>query len=170
MTSTLRSPHISIRDEWLAQLKEEIISPALPIIDPHHHLWDRRGNRYVVDELRADLQSGHHIVATMFMQCRCLYRQDAEACLQPIGEVEFVNRIAAQFASGAYGPQRGCAGIIGYADLRLGASVETVLQQLLLAGGGRLKGIRNTTAWHPHPEVISNPMPPHALTHSGYRE
>ena len=26
--------------DWLAQVKEEIIDPELPIIDPHHHLWN----------------------------------------------------------------------------------------------------------------------------------
>ena len=32
--------------EWLSQIKEEIIEPEIPIIDPHHHLWDMKGNRY----------------------------------------------------------------------------------------------------------------------------
>ena len=26
---------------WLDQIVEETVEPELPIIDPHHHLWDR---------------------------------------------------------------------------------------------------------------------------------
>ncbi|MBI3369822.1 MAG: hypothetical protein HY021_15630, partial [Burkholderiales bacterium] len=41
--------------DWLArQVPEQILEPALPIVDPHHHLWDRTGNRYLLDELLAD--------------------------------------------------------------------------------------------------------------------
>jgi len=29
-----------VRQEWLLKRHEEIIEPELPIIDPHHHLWD----------------------------------------------------------------------------------------------------------------------------------
>ncbi|MBA3504934.1 MAG: hypothetical protein H0T80_04030 [Betaproteobacteria bacterium] len=31
-----------IDHEWLAKYREAILDPALPIIDPHHHLWDLR--------------------------------------------------------------------------------------------------------------------------------
>ena len=30
---------------WLAKLREDILDPDLPIIDPHHHLWDRPGSK-----------------------------------------------------------------------------------------------------------------------------
>ena len=30
------------REDWLAQHTEEIIDPARPIVDPHHHLWGPR--------------------------------------------------------------------------------------------------------------------------------
>jgi len=29
------------REDWLALHQEKIIDPARPIVDPHHHLWDR---------------------------------------------------------------------------------------------------------------------------------
>jgi hypothetical protein len=32
---------------WWAQRKEEILEPALEIVDPHHHLWDRDEHRYL---------------------------------------------------------------------------------------------------------------------------
>jgi hypothetical protein len=37
--------------DWLGKLTEEILEPDLPIVDPHHHLWDHPGNRYLLDEL-----------------------------------------------------------------------------------------------------------------------
>ena len=160
MKPTHASPHISVRPQWLALGREEIVLPDLPIIDPHHHLWDRPGNRYLLDDLKADLDSGHRVLATMYVQCRSMYRQHVDPKFQPIGEVEFANGIGAQFASGLYGEALGCAGIVGFADLLLGDGVEEVLLKLIAAGGGRLKGIRNTTAWHSHPDVVSNPIPP----------
>ena len=31
-------------DDWLAKQEDELIlEPELPIIDTHHHLWDRNG-------------------------------------------------------------------------------------------------------------------------------
>ena len=52
-------------------------------------------------------------------------------------------------ASGTYGRTQICAGIVGYADLTLGAPVEKVLQAMIQAGGGRFRGIRFITASHP---------------------
>jgi L-fuconolactonase len=53
------------RADWLAQVKEEILEPELPICDPHHHLWDHPGRRYLLDELLADTGSGHNVLATV---------------------------------------------------------------------------------------------------------
>lgn len=61
---------------WLGQVTEEIIEPDLPIIDPHHHLWDFPGSRYMLDELDADTDSGHNIRATVFVECTSMYRAD----------------------------------------------------------------------------------------------
>jgi hypothetical protein len=30
--------------DWLALRQVEVIDPERPIVDPHHHLWDRGGN------------------------------------------------------------------------------------------------------------------------------
>src|SRR6266550_2504557 len=46
------------REDWLALRKEEILDPARPIVDPHHHLWDRGGQRYLIEDLAADI-AGH---------------------------------------------------------------------------------------------------------------
>jgi hypothetical protein len=55
------NPHLPIRQDWLDRWHEEILEPELPIVDPHHDLWDRLGWRYLLDELLADLTSGHNI-------------------------------------------------------------------------------------------------------------
>jgi L-fuconolactonase len=133
-------------DAWLAQRDEEVIEPALPIIDPHHHLWDR-DNRYLFHDLLDDTGSGHNIRATVYIQCRSMYRANGAVELQPIGETEFVAGTAAMSDSGHYGDMRACAGIVGHADLRLGARVREVLEAHVVAGGGRFRGIRFSTPW-----------------------
>src|SRR5207237_7706399 len=117
-----------VRQEWLATHVEEILEPELPIIDPHHHLWDQPRYRYMVPELLADLSSGHKIVATMYEQAREMYRTDGPEELKSLGETEFVNGVAAMSASGKYGPTRCIAGIVGFVDLRLRSRRKEGLQ------------------------------------------
>jgi predicted TIM-barrel fold metal-dependent hydrolase len=150
------SRQIAVREDWLALTAEEILDPALPIIDPHHHLWDHPGERYLLDDLRRDLGSGHDIRATVFIQCGAMYRADGPEALRPLGETEFANGVAAMGASGRYGPARPCAGIVGLVDLTLGEAVAPLLEAHLRAAGPRFRGVRNRTAWHPSPEVRSN--------------
>jgi hypothetical protein len=89
-------------DAWLAkQEKEPILEPDLPIIDTHHHLWDRGGWTYLLPELLADLDTGHNIVGTVFEECRSMYRADGPVEMRPVGEVEFVAGIAAMRAVAA---------------------------------------------------------------------
>ena len=140
---------------WLDLTEEEALEPALPICDPHHHFWDKRESpfyrspRYLLDELLADTGAGHNIVSTVFIECRSMYRASGPEPMRPVGETEFVNGIAAMAASGLYGPTRIAAGIIGFANLRLGAAVRPVLEAHLAAGGGRFRGIRHSASWDP---------------------
>src|SRR5580658_6016195 len=145
-----RFGHIVKPDEaWLAkQAREPILEPELPIIDTHHHLWDGRGGWvYLLPELLADLDTGHNIVATVFEECRSMYRAAGPAEMRPVGEVEFVAGIAAMSASGGYGAIKVARGIVGYADLALGDRVEPVLEALIRAGGGRLRGVRYSVGY-----------------------
>src|SRR5687767_5565821 len=96
-------------------MTEPVLEAALPIVDPHHHLWDHPKHRYLLDELLADTGSGHHVVATVFVECLSMYRAGGPANLRPVGETEFVNGIAAMSASGRYGATRVAAGIVSYA-------------------------------------------------------
>ena len=132
---------------WWAQRKEEILEPPLEIVDPHHHLWDRTGHRYLLDQLLADTASGHNITQSVFVECGSMYRTDGPAEMKPVGEVEFVNGTAAMTASGQYGKSRLCAGIVGHADLRLGDGVARVLEAEITAGDGRFRGIRHSVVW-----------------------
>ncbi len=144
-------------DAWLAtQPPEAILEPELPIIDTHHHLWERNGHRYLLDEFLADCRSGHNIVATVFLECHSMYRATGPEALRPVGETEFVTGIAAMSASGLYGPTRVAAGIVGFADLTLGDGVTPVLEAHIRAGGGRFRGVRHSAAWDASPIIGSS--------------
>jgi predicted TIM-barrel fold metal-dependent hydrolase len=171
-TQAAANPYLPVREDWLALRAEPILEPDLPIIDPHHHLWDRPGWRYMHPEFFADLASGHNVIATVFVQARAMHRADGPEAIRPVGETEFVNGVAAMGASGIYGACRPCAGIVGHADLRLGAAVEPVLHAHLRAGGGRFRGIRHIVAWDADPTVLNpgNPAPPGLLADAAFRE
>src|SRR5437588_4203271 len=153
--SPTRYGRITAPDEaWLAKAPAEpILEPELPIIDTHHHLWDRPDHRYLLDELLADLGTGHNVVATVFLECHAMYRAHGPAEMKPVGETEFVAGIAAMSASGRYGATRVAAGIVGFADLTLGDRVEAVLEAQRRAGGGRFRGVRHSAAWDADPGI-----------------
>lgn len=141
------------REDWLALHYEDIIDPARKIIDPHHHLWDQAGQRYLIEEMAADIASGHNIVATIYLDCRSMYRATGPEAFRPVGEVEFANGVAAMSASGGYGAAHICAGIVGHVNLLLGDGAKPVLEAEIIAGGGRFRGVRHTSAWDADPNV-----------------
>ncbi len=144
---------------WLAKAPAEpILDPGLPIIDTHHHLWQRPDHRYLLHELLADLRSGHNVVGTVFLQCHAMYRAGGPEEMRPVGETEFVAGIAAMGDSGGYGQPKVAAGIVGYAELTLGERVEAVLEAHIRAGGGRFRGVRHSGNWDADP-VIGNGAP-----------
>ena len=145
-------------NDWHALTSEPALEPELPICDPHHHFWDRRleripYQRYLLDELAADMHSGHNVRSTVFIECRSMYRADGPVEMRPVGEVEFVQGLAAASASGLYGTGRAAAAIIGHANLNLGERVTPVLEALQAASPNRFRGIRHSVTWDPHPEV-----------------
>ena len=143
----------AIDHTWLNRHTEAILEPDLPIIDPHHHLWVRDGNTYLLPELLEDLASGHTVIATVFEECHSMYRPTGPVEERSIGETEFVTGIAAMSASGAFGPSRACARMIGRVDLMLGDRARGPLEHHIVASGGRFAGIRQSTAWDAHDRV-----------------
>jgi predicted TIM-barrel fold metal-dependent hydrolase len=153
-------------------MAEKILEPDLPIVDPHHHLWDRRNyatpqapehpfmtaikdaRRYLLDELMADTGSGHNVRATVFVECGAFYKADGPEEMRVVGETEFVTGVAAMGASGVYGDFRPCAGIVSRADLLLGDGVKAVLEAHIRAGGGRFRGIRNSASFEEDKDVL----------------
>jgi predicted TIM-barrel fold metal-dependent hydrolase len=160
------------REAWLAKAPAEtVLEPDLPIVDTHHHLWDRPGIRYLLPEFLADARSGHNVVATVFLECNAMYRARGPEAMRPVGQTEFVAGIAAMSDSGNYGPTRVAAGIVGFADLTLGDQVEPVLEANVRAGGGRFRGVRHAAAWDAD-DVIGNSHAakgPHLMQRADFR-
>jgi len=174
---------------------EPIIEPELEIVDSHHHLWcfsdaevgsmekdaaiATRGlgqtlrcsgyGRYLFDEFMADLQSGHNVRASVFVQAFSMYRATGPEELRSVGEVEFVNGVAAMGASGLFGDVRPCAGIVGGADLALGEAVEDVLLAHIQAGGGRYRGVRPGNHYDADPSILGGWGVPHLLLDARFR-
>ena len=147
MSQTLSRFAGQIDQDWLDRHTEPVLDPDLPIVDPHHHLWMRDGNVYLMADLLADIATGHNVVATVFEECHSMYRQSGPEDERALGETEFVAGVAAMAASGAFGPSRLCARIVGRVDLTLGFRAGPLLERHMIAGGGRFAGIRQSSAW-----------------------
>ena len=141
-------------EEWLAQVKEDIVDPERPIIDPHHHLWHDRGSVYLVTELQADTGSGHNVTKTVFMECGWSYKQDGPKHLKVVGETEAVVKQVkeSEKTEGAV-----ISGIVSRADLTLGEEVIEVLEAHQESSQGLFRGIRHAGARAEHPEALSIP-------------
>ena len=139
-TSMSSGLFVDPREDWLAQYTEEIIDPARPIVDPHHHLWQRGGLRYMIEDMADDIASGHNVIATVYVDCRSMYRANGPEAFRPVGEVEFANGVAAMSASGGYGKAQMNAGIVSHANMLLGDAAKGVLEAEIVAGNGRFRG------------------------------
>ena len=137
--------------EWLDQINEPIIDPDRVIVDPHHHLWERTGWGYLLDDLWNDTNSGHRVEKTVFVECGASYHETGPEHLRCLGETEFVTRVAAASASE---PGATIAGIVARADLTLGDGVEEVLDAHRAIAGDLFKGIRHSGAHARDPGVL----------------
>jgi len=155
---------------WLSLTEEPALEPELPIIDPHHHLWDRPNDRYLLEELVADARA-HNVRQTVFVECSSMYRADGPEEFKVVGETEFVQGVAAVSASGRYGQIRVATGIVGTADLRLGDRIAPVLEAQVAASPRRFRGIRHRAAWADRTVVPNQPadLPPHVLLDPSFR-
>ena len=143
-------------DAWLELTQEDVLDPGIPICDPHHHLWDKPGDRYMIDEISRDVGSGHNIVQTVFVEVDAMYRISGPEEMRPIGESEWVRGIGAQSDSGLYGRTKVATGIVGYANLNLGARVEPVLEEMESVSSGRFRSVRHTCSWDAYEPLRSH--------------
>ena len=159
--------------DWLAKTPEETLEPEIPICDPHHHFWVSRPEpvdyqRYLLPELSEDVNSGHNVRSTVFIEVRCEYRQSGPEEMKPVGEVEYIQTIADASATGQHGPTRAAAAIIGHADLKLGDEVRPVLEAMRSASPNRFRGVRHSVGWDESPELANRDIRG-ALSTEGYR-
>jgi predicted TIM-barrel fold metal-dependent hydrolase len=139
-------------DAWLALRQEAALDPEVPVIDPHHHLWDRGGHTYLPAEFAADVRAGgHRVESTLYVECLSQFRDSGPEHLRPVGETEFV--------AGLPGLERHsdglsvAAGIVARADLALGEGVIEVLEAHQRVARGRLRGVRFASAFDTDPAI-----------------
>jgi len=138
---------------WIAQVTEPALEPNLVICDAHHHLWLDEGHTgwaYPLEDFLAHTGSGHKVAHSVYLECGAQYHRNGPQRLQPVGETAWVAGEAIR--SAALGGTE-LRGIVGHADLRLGDSVEEVLDAHSQAGNGLFCGIRYTTAQDSHPAL-----------------
>lgn len=152
-------------NDWHAKHVEEVIEPDRVIIDPHHHLWEEpsRWGVYELEDLWADTNSGHNIEKTVFVEAGASYRKGGPEHLRPVGETEFVARVATE-SQNADGLAI-IAGIVSTADLRIGGLLEEVLDEHELAGRGLFRGVRHSGA-HDTTGSLMNPGSPFPCPYS----
>ena len=133
----------------------QVLDPDREIVDPHHHLFEEghECGRYLLADLQADTGSGHRVVQTVYAECGQHYRKDGPEHLRPVGETEWVARVASQSATG---PGAEIAGIIAHADLTLDGRLSEVLDAHEAAGEGRFCGIRHCIAHGDHRRGYEN--------------
>ena len=137
---------------------EAPLEPGLPICDPHHHLWRRPDNPYLLDDFLRDASGGHRIVSSVAVECGAMYRETGPPELRPVGETEFLEGIAVESSQEDSGATVASA-IVAYADLALGDGVAAVLEAHLEASPTRLRGIRYSTMWDASDSFRSVPRP-----------
>lgn len=147
-----------------------VLDPDLPIIDAHHHFYPYKHpalphGRYLINDMEADLASGHNVIATVYVECHFMQWRHGPARMRPVGEALYVDTMARLAESGLFGPTRICAGFVGAADLTLGDAVGEVLDALEEASGHRLRSIRAPANWDADPRVNTGtrPMAPPGL-------
>ena len=157
--NTNKSPHLPVRQEWLNQLIEDPILPNIPIIDPHHHLWDVGFGRYYIEELLEDINSsGHNILSTVYIMSSSntkIYSKDGLEEFKPLTEIEFATSEGKRADLIPNNRVKVNASIVGSVDLTYGNKLKPVLEKAVNISEGRLKGIRMLLASHTDPRISS---------------
>lgn len=162
-----------MNSDTLPEDLEAALWPDAPIVDAHHHLWrdqswsDIYVRDYGPDDFIRDAE-GLNLVATIYVECNEAYWQEGPESLRPVGETAFA-RAASKHAAGSAAL---CAGIIGQADLLLGAAVGEVLDAHTDAGEGHFRGVRARVAHETDPAMPAsfNAAPAGRLLEQSFRE
>src|SRR5690606_20606768 len=117
------------------------------------------GGPYLLREFAADLNSGHKVVSTVYVECGQLFRQSGVEHLRSIGEAEFAAVTARLAQAGSFGIARICEGFVGSAELERGEAIDELLEALMEASDGGLRGIRRPANWDPDPGINPSKRP-----------
>ncbi|MEJ8568601.1 amidohydrolase family protein [Elongatibacter sediminis] len=139
------------RESWLERTSETVVAPELAVFDPHHHLWDYPGSRYLIEEFLADVGGGHRLTGTVYVECQQFYESEGPEPFRPVGETRCIDGLAGMRELDA-GPVEVAAGIVGFADLARGQASQAVLEAHAEASP-RFRGVRHATAWHENEKV-----------------
>lgn len=150
---------------------EDVIDPEIPVIDSHHHLFDRapdivahvtKRRRFLIDEYVEMVDTGHRVLGSVVVEVHNMYRTDGPEELRVVGETEFFNGQGAMGASGLWSGVQVAAGIIGPAELRHERAAD-VLDAQIAAAPARFKGVRQTGVWDEDSSIAAAvfPNPPH---------
>jgi L-fuconolactonase len=157
--------------DWHARADAEVaMEPELAIIDAHHHLYGDAADthHYLIDELSADMDAGHRIVGTVYIEAyQAGWRTEGPPELRSTGEIERIVRLTATPDSKPGDACRVASAIVSYVDLTSEASVVSVLDAHLSTGQGRLRGVRQQATWDggrvgrfiantPHPGLLND--------------
>lgn len=147
---------IQVREDWLAQVKEEILDPTRRIVDPHHHFFVQSTQfpHYELEDLQADT-AGHRVEQTVYMQCWEGYRTSGPEAMQVVGETEWVDGIAARARQRPQATQIGA--MIGTAELRDDVKVVREVLEAHRAASSLFRGIRQIAAWDTSDTVFIMP-------------
>lgn len=136
--------------------REPAIAPELPIVDVHHHFWDdsfalaEKFGRFLPQDFVAEVvESGHELIGSVYGDCGYAFRDDGVEELRCVGETEYVERVADNFAANPGPGGKLAAGIIARADLMLGDRAGAVLDAHMAASPTRFRGVRELLAYDP---------------------
>ena len=153
--------------------REAAQEPRLPIVDPHHHLFNTAAQPlyYQREDLESDLAGGHRVLGTVYVAAYGAgWHGDGPPALRSVGEVERIVRLSAQTLHTPIGPCELAAAIVSDVDLALGDGIAPVLEAHVQAGDGRLRGVRHYTTYADGAlsKFIPN-APRHLMADAGFR-
>jgi len=137
--------------EWHSEaFPEPVIEPEIAIVDAHHHLYGDAADvhHYLLDELTADIASGHKILGTVYVEAyRAGWYTNGPAMLRSTGEVERIVRLTSPSGTKPDTRCRVANAIVSFVDLTWGDRVASALDVHMNAAQGRLRGVRQQATW-----------------------